>query len=255
MMDRKRCDRQLSDSNTRPVTVIGIQGSVRASEERTLLQFLLVSIVAIWLEGKVMASVVASVISDGIGGRLVCVDCDDEREEGFAAALSAARELEDFSHRKKSSLERGGGRWPAVFHDELLRGIQWAESARRYAPNELPDFDVFTVLIEPWRGLRAVAIGSNKIRRQRAAEVAIVIAITQFHAQSLAGKNTQALLDRVIVIPFQNQPDEEPLALTDMPCEHDSVAKRERTDSGLALTDATSDVQPQRKRRRTLTLD
>ena len=195
---------------------------------------------------------VASVIPDGSGGRLVCVACDNEKEEGFAAALSAARDIEDFSHRHKTSLERGGGRWPVAFPVELVRSIQFAESVRRFTHNEPCDFDVFTALIESWCGLRVVGIGSNKLKRQRAAEVAMVIAITLFHAQSVAGKITQALLDRVIVIPFHHQPEEEPLALTDTPCEPDSVAKRKRTDSPRALTDGTSEVEPGGKRSRTL---
>ena len=91
MIDRKRCDRQLSDSNTRPVTVIGIQGSVRASEERMLLQFLLVSIVAIWLKGKVMASVVLKRTfnsSNQLNGRMSGWVLDRNLAVGYAKVRS-----------------------------------------------------------------------------------------------------------------------------------------------------------------------
>ena len=55
-----------------------------------------------WLAERHLAvmnsSVVASVIPDGQGGRMIAVACDDEKDSVFRETVEAARSIEDFSH-------------------------------------------------------------------------------------------------------------------------------------------------------------
>jgi len=191
-----------------------------------------------------MALVVASVIPDGQGGRLVTVACDNEKDNVFRETVQAARSIEDFSQRDKTSLQRGGGRCPVDFPGDLVRWIRFAESARSFQENEWLDFDVVTAITGPWCGLRVVGIGSNKLKRQRAAEVALVVAITLFYQQCVAAKDVKPLLDRIHLIPFDQQPAEEPNAST--------VEQLALTDAPRALTNRSSEPEPGEKRRRNL---
>ena len=77
----------------------------------------------------------------------------------------------------------------------------------------------------PWRGLRVVAIGSNKTKRQRAAEVALAVALTEFYPRLVATKDVRTLRARIQLVrldttaadgqPTGDQVADEPLALTD----------------------------------------
>ena len=161
----------------------------------------------------------------------------------FRETVQAARSIEDFSQRDKTSLQRGGGRCPVDFPGDLVRWIRFAESARSFQENEWLDFDVVTATTGPWRGLRGVGIGSNKIKRQRAAEVALVVAITLFYQQFVANKDVRPLQSRIHLVPFDQQPTEEHSAPT--------VEQLALTDAPLALTNRSSEPEPEKKRIRT----
>ena len=74
-----------------------------------------------------------------------------------------------------------------------------------------------TATTGPWRGLRVVAIGSNKLKRKHAAEVAFAVAIAQFYPLFVASQDVRSFQMRINLVPFDNQSADEPRALTDEP--------------------------------------
>ena len=160
---------------------------------------------------------------------MIAVACDDEKDSVFRETVEAARSIEDFSHQRKTFLQRGAGRNPVHFPEDLVNWIRHADAARRFQENEGLDFDIVTATTGPWRGLRVVAIGSNKLKRKRAAEVALVVAIVQFYPQSVASQDVRSFQMRIHLVPFDNQSADEPRALGD-----ETLAL---TDEPPALTD------------------
>ena len=61
-----------------------------------------------------------------------------------------------------------------------------------------------------------VAIGSNTIKRQRAAEIALVVAL-DFYPQFVQARDGRSFQARIHLLPFENEPAHEPLALSDAP--------------------------------------
>ena len=95
---------------------------------------------------------------------MIAVACDNEKDSVFRETVEAARSIEDFSHQHKTFLQRGAGRNPVHFPEDLVSWIRHADAARRFRENEGLDFDIVTATTSPWRGLRLVAIGSNKLK-------------------------------------------------------------------------------------------
>ena len=62
------------------------------------------------------------------------------------------------------------------YHPVLIDAIRAADNGRNVARH---CFDVVTVSTNPWRGLRGIAIGSNKGKRERAAKVVLAVAATR----------------------------------------------------------------------------
>ena len=62
------------------------------------------------------------------------------------------------------------------YHPVLIDAIRAADNGRNVARH---CFDVVTVSTNPWRGLRGIAIGSNKDKRERAAKVVLAVAATR----------------------------------------------------------------------------
>ena len=67
---------------------------------------------------------------------MIAVACDDEKDSVFRETVEAARSIEDFSHQHKTFLQRGAGRNPVHFPEDLVNWIRHADAARRFQENE-----------------------------------------------------------------------------------------------------------------------
>ena len=122
-----------------------------------------------------MSHVKAFLVSDGAGGKIVGVACDNPKDEAFQIASKAAQFALGFFGVAQLPLQIVQGSFGTRKHvvpEEMLSALLAADAQNM----QRHCFDVALVTAGPLKGLRAVGIGSNTEKRERACKVALVVA-------------------------------------------------------------------------------
>ena len=177
-----------------------------------------------------MSHVRAFLVSDGAGGKIVGVACDNPKDEAFQIASKAAQFALGFFGVAQLPLQIVQGSFGTrkdVIPKEMLSALLAADTQnvqRHY-------FDMALVTAGPLKGLRAVGIGSNTEKRERACKVALVVAAVKGplppggtrpgdHSRSM-----RSLIDSIDFSSFGESPQDAPPQQAEETMETDEVSR------------------------------